>query len=396
LSIEFHGNLDSLASQQLPWSKPLNLWGEILTCVEDAPKGLSRHTVLFLNINGELLVLKEEPIGLVEKEYQVLTMMTNARLPVITPIGYAVNSEGKDSGILVTRYLEGSLPYRNLFMQNSLVRYREHLLDAVSGLLVQIHLAGFFWGDCSLSNTLFRKDAGTLQAYVVDVETAETTTKPATPLQRFEDLKIMELNVTGDLDDLRIANLVASGISITETASYIRLRYQRLWEEVAREETLLKDETYKIQDKIRRLNELGFSVNGVDLSETNNGQLLRLKIHVTDRNFHHDQLFSLTGLDAQERQARQMMNEIQELKARLSNENNRSMSMSVTSYLWLESIYKPTLGQISIQNPTSSEAIELYCQILEHKWFLSERERRDVGHAYAASDYWQNIMNANK
>lgn len=53
-------------------------------------------------------------------------------------------------------------------MSSSLERYRDHLLDAISGLLVQLHLAGTFWGDCSLSNTLFRRDAGALQAYLVD------------------------------------------------------------------------------------------------------------------------------------------------------------------------------------------------------------------------------------
>ena len=49
----------------------------------------------------------------------------------------------------------------------------DRMLDALVVLLVRIHLAGFFWGDCSLSNTLFRRDAGALQAYIIDVETAE-------------------------------------------------------------------------------------------------------------------------------------------------------------------------------------------------------------------------------
>ena len=45
--------------------------------------------------------------------------------------------------------------------------------SALVVLLVRLHLAGFFWGDCSLSNALFRRDAGALQAYVIDVETSE-------------------------------------------------------------------------------------------------------------------------------------------------------------------------------------------------------------------------------
>ena len=35
-------------------------------------------------------------------------------------------------------------------------------------LLVRLHLVGFYWGDVSLSNTLFRRDADAYAAYVVD------------------------------------------------------------------------------------------------------------------------------------------------------------------------------------------------------------------------------------
>ena len=40
-------------------------------------------------------------------------------------------------------------------------------------LLVRLHLVGFWWGDVSLSNTLFRRDAGAFAAYLVDAETGE-------------------------------------------------------------------------------------------------------------------------------------------------------------------------------------------------------------------------------
>ncbi len=40
-------------------------------------------------------------------------------------------------------------------------------------LLVRLHVVGFYWGDVSLSNTLFRRDAETFAAYLVDAETGE-------------------------------------------------------------------------------------------------------------------------------------------------------------------------------------------------------------------------------
>ena len=74
-------------------------------------------------------------------------------------------------------------------------------------LLVQLHLAGIYWGDCSLSNTLFRRDAGALQAYLVDAETAEIHPARLSPVLRHHDLEIMVENIDGDLVDLEALGL---------------------------------------------------------------------------------------------------------------------------------------------------------------------------------------------
>ena len=86
-----------------------------------------------------------------------------------------VTDRSVGEGLVVTRHLDYSLPYRSLLMGRGLkIPYLgDRMLDALVVLLVRIHLAGFYWGDCSLSNTLFRRDAGALQAYIIDVETAE-------------------------------------------------------------------------------------------------------------------------------------------------------------------------------------------------------------------------------
>jgi DNA-binding transcriptional MerR regulator len=151
------------------------------------------------------------------------------------------------------------------------------------------------------------------------------------------------------------------------------------------------DEHYRIQERIRALNALGFSLGEVALEETDGGNQLRLHVVVTDRNFHRDQLVGLTGVEAEEMQARKMMNEIQELKATLSQMNNRSTPLSVAAYHWLEEIYQPIVQLLSpLINPQVDPA-ELYCQVLEHKWYLSEQARHDVGHEAAAQDFLQHF-----
>ena len=71
----------------------------------------------------------------------------------------------------------------------------------MASLLVDLHRAGVYWGDCSLANTLFRRDGDKIQAYLVDAETSEI--HPAlSDGQRAYDLDILVENVAFGLADL--------------------------------------------------------------------------------------------------------------------------------------------------------------------------------------------------
>jgi hypothetical protein len=385
----------------LPWDIPLAEWPEYGVRLEDVPRGLSRHTVWFVSYDGVLYAFKELPAGLAQKEYAILRQLESLHLPAVLAVGHfrTQTAQGMAS-VLVTRYLANSLPYRYLFM-GQMQRYRQSLLDAIAGLLVQLHLAGIYWGDCSLSNTLFRRDAGALRAYLVDVETAEMIDGFFSPALRFHDLQIMEANVTDDLLSLpggrqaaaqpAALPVVEPGTHPADTGAYIRQRYQRLWQEITHEDIIHPDEAYRIQERIRALNDLGFSVGDVSLDSTPSGNQLRLRVMVTDRNFHHDQLYSLTGLDAEEMQARKLMNEIQEQRALLSDAGSRSVPLEVAAFHWLEHVYRPIAAQLEPLAGLHMPVLELYCQVLEHKWYLSERSQRDVGHQAATQDYLANF-----
>ena len=382
------------AFDDLPWTHPLSVWQGISNRLEEVQRGLSRHPVVFVNYGGDLYAIKELPALVGEQEFNWLSKMETERLPSVTPVGYAHTSlNGIPRSILITRYLDRSLPYRSLFIHSSLGRYRGHILGAMAGLLVQLHLAGVFWGDCSLSNTLFRRDAGALQAYLVDAETAEVHPPRLSPMLRHHDLQIMEENVHRDLIELEASGVYLPSQTDMETGHDIRLRYRALWEEVTRDEILLANERYRIQERIRALNLLGFSVHDVEIVETDKGEQLRLRVLVTDRNFHRDQLLELTGLEAEEMQAHKIMNEIYELRAFLSQEGNRTIPLSVASYHWLQNIYIPTVDRLKplvVTKPQpdgNTDPVELYCQVLEHKWYLSETARHDVGHQAATEDF---------
>jgi hypothetical protein len=380
----------------LPWHLPLTEWQGSCSRLEEMQRGLSRHPVVFVNYGGQIFALKELPPEDAKKEFDLLCQIEQLRVPAVACIG-TVNTHttnGKSS-VLITHFLERSIPYRSLFMHNALTRYRTHLLDAMAGLLVQLHVAGVYWGDCSLSNTLFRRDAGALQAYLVDAETAETYTPHLSPTLRCQDLEIMEENLDGEIQDLAAAGDLKAEIFplIGHIGAYVRLRYQKLWDEIMHEQLIAENERYRIQERTHALNALGYSVRRIEMLPSEKGDKLRLRAMVTDRHYHRDHLYGLTGLEAEERQAEQMMNEILEIKGALSSKNNRSVPLSVAARYWLENCYQPVLKILEclLEAKKTTEEYnspnELYCQVLEHKWYLSERAHHDIGHNAAAEDF---------
>jgi Domain of unknown function (DUF4032)/Lipopolysaccharide kinase (Kdo/WaaP) family len=377
--------------QDLPWGYSLSDWMGRCSRLEDAPRGVSRHPVVFVNYSGTLYAIKELPLQAALKEYEALVQAEAKNLPVVEAVGHGQNQTAEGtSGVIITRFLEGALPYRLLFLRPGFESYRRHLLDAIASLLVQLHLGGLYWGDCSLSNTLFRRDAGALRAYLVDAETTEVTAGPASPRLRFHELQIMEENITRELVELRVNGqlpTVEPGVPTVDIGAYIRLRYRSLWDEVTREDVIAPEEEYRIHERVQALNQLGFSVGEVVLTPLEGGKQLRLRIEVTDRNFHRELLFNLTGLDVEEKQAQKMMNEINELRAMHSSEPERNMPLSVAANDWLKNNYTPVVERLKPLVTRQMTPPELYCQLLEHKWYLSEREHRDVGHQAAVDDY---------
>jgi len=163
---------DSVGLLDLPWRRPLEEWqDERLVDVRQA--GVHRHVVRFVSQNGELYALKELDERLARREYDILRRLAGLQVPVVDVLGAVVDRGPGVDAVLVTRFLDFSLSYRAVFSNPYRSEPTGHLLNALAELLVRLHLAGCFWGDCSLSNTLFRPDAGTLAAYLVDAETAE-------------------------------------------------------------------------------------------------------------------------------------------------------------------------------------------------------------------------------
>ena len=378
----------------LPWHLPLESWAGATTRLVEVPRGLSRHEVLFASYRSEVYALKELPAGAAEEEFDVLRALEEKHMPAVTAAGHARvrtgGDEDGDSSVLVTRFEENALPYRTLFMQPGLARYRERLLDAMASLLVRLHLAGVYWGDCSLSNTLFKRDAGELLAVLVDAETSELE-ETLSDGQRRQDLEIMEENVAGELADLAAIAELPPSLGVWDTGTVIRQRYERLWTEITREVPIRTEERYRIHERIRALNELGFTVGEMELIPAAEGNHLRMRTIVTDRDYQRHLLHSLTGLSAGDRQASLMLDEIRELRATLSREQDQSVPLSVAAFRWQTDRYDPAVARLAAASGPEFDAPEAYCEVLEHKWYMSERAGADVGLGSAIDDYLARI-----
>ena len=371
----------------LPWELPLEEWeSERLVHVM---RGISRHPVRFVEYDGVLYALKEIAPQLARKEYGLLRALAEEEMPVVEAVGVA-DRPGLDA-ILITRHLEFSLPLRAIFARGVLADLRDRVLDAGAELLVRLHLGGFFWGDCSLSNTLFRRDAGALTAYLVDAETGELH-PDLTDGQRAHDLEIARENVAGELLDVA----AEFGYELTappeDTAEELVARYCRLWDELVREEVFGPDERYRIDERLHGLNALGFDVEELELVGADGEYRLRLSPQVVEPGHHRRRLLVLTGLHAQENQARRLLNDLARFRASAESEAGRPLPESVVVYRWLSEVFEPAIAAIPPELVGKREAAEVFHEVLDHRWYLSQRSGRDVGLLPAVESYVREVL----
>jgi Domain of unknown function (DUF4032)/Lipopolysaccharide kinase (Kdo/WaaP) family len=367
----------------LPWLDPLGDWPPDAANFRTLNVGPSRHLVRFVEADHVLYALKELPTRIADKEYRVLRDLEVRQLPAVRPVGL-VDQPDTGNSVLVTEFLEHSWQFRRLFrrLPRELVKHRERLLDAIAGLLVDLHRGGAFWGDCSLANTLFRRDGQLLQAFLVDAETSEVHPS-LTDGQRAHDLDILVENVSGDLIDVSM-ELGESGDRIDddlEEAESIARRYRALWDELTHEETFGRDERYRVEARVRRLNELGFAIDELALEPaTADRSTLRLKVAVANRRFHAQELRRLTGLEVGEGQATILLNDLRSYQSRLAVERPDAVPNDVVAgFRWRTDVFEPGMARAAAALGEVADPIQAYCDLLEVRWLLSEREGRDVG-----------------
>ena len=377
----------------LPWSTPLGEW-EHPRLVHMA-KGVSRHIVRFVSDGERTYALKEMDQRDAEREYAMLRLLENEGLPVVEVSGLVTGRRTPDGrsldAILVTRYLDYALPFRYLLSTEGGHGLSRRLIDAGVVLLARVHVEGFYWGDCSLSNLLFRRDAGALMAYLVDAETTERR-RPLPEGMRLADIDLARENVAGGLLDLEAEGLLSRDVDAFAVADLIEERYHLLWDELTGTLEVGMAERHAIDKRIRRLNELGFDVGELIVESDVDGDRLRVTPTLVEEGHHFRELRRFTGLEVQENQARRLLNDIAAFGAYLARIGGRPLPEAVVAARWIAEVYEPIVERVPAGLRGRLEPAELFHELLEHRYYLSEAAGHEVDNDAALESYLDSVL----
>jgi len=352
------------------------------------PKGISRHEVRFVVYPEGTYVIKELPRRAARRDYTVLRELEGTGVPSVLPVGL-VEDRSDDpheerSAALITRYADFSFSYRELLEGPGFGPRRNQMLDAFAWLLVELHLTGCFWGDCSLSNVLYRYDADAIETIMVDAETAELQTD-LTDGRRAEDIQIMIENVAGGMADVAASQGFDLDEADLDLGEDIAARYHALWAEIKQELVIGADERFRIREQIERLNGLGVTVDEVELHPAGEGQRITVKIKIGVRDFHARRLEELTGVRALEQQARYILGDLHYFSARQRHEADRT----IDAMRWRVEEFRPMMDRLTGATRVS-DPIQAYCDILHHRYVLSSEAGGDVGTQVAVDNWFTN------
>lgn len=369
----------------LPWHLAIEEWpADVIAAL---PKGISRHVVRFVNLGGGVVAVKETTTELAHREYDMLRALRKLDVPCVKPVAVVSNRRADDgealASALVTKHLKFSLPYRALYSQNLRPDTAMRLVYALAVLLVRLHMVGFYWGDVSLSNTLFRRDAGAFAAYLVDAETGKLYPSLSDG-QREDDLEIARVNIAGELLDLAAGGRLDEATDPVEVSAGIVAAYRTLWDELTGAELFAANERWRIANRVERLNQLGFDVEELEIVTDADGTQVRIQPKVVDAGHHQRRLLRLAGLDAGENQARRLLNDLDSFAATRLDDG---LDEEQVAHEWLTQVFEPVVRSIPRELQGKLEPAEAFHQLLDHRWRLSQQQERDVPLAEAMTSF---------
>jgi hypothetical protein len=382
------------ALANLPWEKPLEEWPEDPSLT--AQRGISRHIVRLVRStpdpDSEIYAVKETVEEFATREYEALRELGLRGAPSVSQIAI-VNGRLTPQGeelpcAIVTRFLPYSLPYRVVLSGDVTQHDITNMANALAYLLVRLHLLGFWWGDCSLSNTLFRRDADGFAAYLVDAETGEFQ-KNLSNGQREHDLELARFNVAAELEDLKLAGVLFPAMDPIRASESVITRYRKIWKALSEPQVLPANDRHAVEKAMRSLQDIGFAVEEVDLQLAGDKSTLTFIPKLVAPNYHSLRLKELMGLETEEFQAKRILASFDRFRSR---EITRTPDKYEAAQRWLHEVFNKVIGSVPEDLQGRVENAQLFHEVLEHRWYLGEKAGSDVGLEKATSDYIESVL----
>jgi hypothetical protein len=203
------------------------------------------------------------------------------------------------------------------------------------------------------------------------------------------DLTIATENVFAELLDLQASESLSYEVEAHDIVELLETRYVALWEELTAEEEFSSSEMWRIEQRIERLNDLGFDVDELDIVTDFDGDRVRIQPKVVEAGHHQRELQGLTGLHVEDAQARRLLNDIASYTAHY---NLGREDRHLVANRWLDEIYEPVRALIPPDATGKLEPAEVFHEVLQHRWYLAEQAGHDIDTFDAATDYIANVL----
>ena len=143
-------------------------------------------------------------------------------------------------------------------------------------------------------------------------------------------------------------------------------RYNGLWAELTEPADFVLGDTFRIEQRLQRLHELGFDVEEMDVEEMDVEEMdidgdpgtghMRYTPRVVEHGYHRLRLKNLTGLETTENQARRLLSDIRAFGAELQRQRAatsavtgatfRQLPENVIAVRWLDRQFEPLMAQV--------------------------------------------------
>ncbi|MFZ9342407.1 MAG: DUF4032 domain-containing protein [Candidatus Nanopelagicaceae bacterium] len=382
------------ALYNLPWHTPLEQWPEDETLA--AQRGISRHIVRLVRSTpdpaSEIYAVKETVEEFAVREYEALRELSLRGAPAVAQVAIVTNRYSQNGEELpcaiVTRFLPYSLPYRVILSGQITQHEITNMANALAYLLVRLHLLGFWWGDCSLSNTLFRRDAEGFAAYLVDAETGEFQ-KKLSDGQREHDLELARFNVAAELEDLKIAGVLFPAMDPIRASESVITRYRKIWKSLSEPQILPAGDRHAVERAMRSLQDIGFAVEEVDIQLAGDKSTVTFIPKLVAPNYHSQRLIELMGLETEELQAKRILASFDRFRSR---EIDKTPKKEEAAKRWLDEVFYKVINAVPAAMRGRVEDAQLFHEVLEHRWYLGEKAGRDLGLEFATNDYISKVL----